>query len=158
MRYSGSRFVRETSAMVSEKDEAYHGPGKALRGWKNWVYTIRKARAASTTMGTRAPSCERDSSESSMARWASSHRQQRRALEKARQIWGAWGNRHYPSTPLETWCLSHHTSSSHMWAALVQDSKHPVDLLQPSQSWVTSAPLRAWVWSLASAGLLLCPQ
>lgn len=87
MRYSGSRFVRETSAMVIEKDEAYHGPGKALRGWKNWACTMRKVRAASMTMGTRAPSCERDSSESSMARWAFSHRQKRRAFEKVRQIW-----------------------------------------------------------------------
>ena len=87
MRYSGSRLVRETSAIVSEKDEAYHGPGKALRGWKNWVCTIRKVRAARTTMGTRAPICERDGSGSSMVRWMFGHRQKRRAFKKVRQIW-----------------------------------------------------------------------
>jgi hypothetical protein len=48
---------------------------------------MRKARAASTTMGTRVPNCERDGSGSSMVRWIFSHRQKRRAFEEARQSW-----------------------------------------------------------------------
>ena len=32
MRYSGSRFVRETKDMVSENEVKYHGPGKLERG------------------------------------------------------------------------------------------------------------------------------
>lgn len=41
MRYSGSRFVREISARLSEKEVRYHGPGKEESGWKNCVYVMR---------------------------------------------------------------------------------------------------------------------
>ena len=41
MRYSGSRLVREITAMLIEKEVKYHGPGKAERGWKSWVCTMR---------------------------------------------------------------------------------------------------------------------
>jgi hypothetical protein len=37
-------------------------------------------------MGTRTPICERGGKESSMAQWTFSHRQERRASKKARQI------------------------------------------------------------------------
>jgi hypothetical protein len=147
MRYSGSRLVREISAMVSEKDEAYHGPGKALRGWKNWVCTMRKVRAASRTMGTRAPSCGRDSSESSMARWVFGPRQKRRAFEKARQSWDGevLGDIDTIDTFLNLVCYTIQGSVHHTWVAPIQDSKHQVDLLQQSQCWEMSPPLMAWV-------------
>lgn len=68
MRYSGSRFVREISARLSEKEDRYHGPGKAERGCRNWVWMMRTARAARTRSGRRPAACEIDGGNSSMVR------------------------------------------------------------------------------------------
>lgn len=66
MRYSGSRFVREISAMLSEKEVRYHGPGKPESGCRNWVWMMRKVRAARMRRDRKAVAWGRDVGSSSM--------------------------------------------------------------------------------------------
>ena len=66
MRYSGSRFVREIRARLSENEVRYHGPGKEERGWKNCMCMMRYRIAVRARMGTSRLICRTDSVEKSM--------------------------------------------------------------------------------------------